>query len=304
MGTVVLTGVVLQGLLYGLMVLGVYISFRVLDFPDLTVDGSFTLGAGTTAILIASGVNPFVATIIAPIAGWVAGIATGILHSYFGITPLLAGILTMTGLYSVNLRVMGSPNLPLLRKNVLFDYLSPAGFSTQTSQLIISIAVILFCIIMLYLFLKTEYGQAMRGTGDNEAMMRSIGVDTRKMKVVGLALSNALVAFSGAMIAQYQRYADISMGIGMIIAGLASVIVGEVLLGIDSLQGKLCAVVVGSIVYRFVIALVLELSFIRVTDLKLFTALLVTLALISPRLKQRYARRVASKNGESRQARG
>ena len=305
MGTVVITGVILQGLLYGLMVLGVYISFRVLDFPDLTVDGSFTLGAGTAAISIATGINPFLATLAAPLAGCAAGAVTGILHSYFGITPLLAGILTMTGLYSVNLRVMGVPNLPLMRKEVIFDCLSAAGLSSQAVQLISSFAAVIFCVLILYLFLNTEYGQAMRGTGDNEAMMRSVGVDTRKMKVAGLALSNALVAFSGAMIAQYQRFADISMGIGMIIAGLASVIIGEVLLGVNSIQGKLCAVVIGSTVYRFVIALVLQLDFIRVTDLKLFTAILVILALVSPKLKQGYNRRAASKkNGEKQPARG
>jgi putative ABC transport system permease protein len=169
-------------------------------------------------------------------------------------------------------------------------------------QVLFSIFIVLLMIYILYRFLNTEYGQALRGTGDNEAMMRSVGVDTNKMKVIGLALSNSLVAFSGAMIAQYQRFADISMGIGMIIAGLASVIIGEVLLGIKSIQGKLCAVVAGSIVYRFVIALVLEIDFIRVTDLKLFTAILVIIALISPRLKQSYNRRAAIKKSNGEQA--
>jgi len=301
MGSIVITGVILQGLLYGLMVLGVYISFRVLNFPDLTVDGSFTLGAGTAAILIASGVDPILATLIAPVAGWLAGMVTGVLHSYFGITPLLAGILTMTGLYSVNLRVMGVPNLPLMRKGVLFDLLPAPGGSQQAVQILFSIFIVLLIIYILYWFLNTEYGQALRGTGDNEAMMRSVGVDTNRMKVIGLALCNSLVAFSGSMIAQYQRFADISMGIGMIIAGLASVIIGEVLLGVKSIQGKLCAVVIGSIVYRFVIALVLEIDFIRVTDLKLFTALLVIIALISPRLKQGYTRRTAIKKANEAQ---
>lgn len=157
MGSIVITGVILQGLLYGLMVLGVYISFRVLNFPDLTVDGSFTLGAGTAAILIASGVDPILATLIAPVAGWLAGMVTGVLHSYFGITPLLAGILTMTGLYSVNLRVMGVPNLPLMRKGVLFDLLPAPGGSQQAAQILFSIFIVLLIIYILYWFLNTEY---------------------------------------------------------------------------------------------------------------------------------------------------
>lgn len=284
MSLTVFYGAIIQGLLYGLMAIGVFLSFRILDYADLTVDGSITLGAAVAASLIVSGVNPIMATLAAPFAGAAAGWVTGILHTKFSITPLLSGILTMTGLYSINLRVMGRPNIPLLRQPVIFEYLTGLGMDLRTSELILSTAVALLFIVALFYFLNTETGQALRATGDNETMMRSLGVNTHRMKILGLSLSNALVALSGAMVAQYQGFADISMGIGMIIAGLASVIVGEVLLGATSILARLSAVVIGSIIYRLVIALVLRLGF-QPTDLKLFTALIVTIALISPILK-------------------
>jgi putative tryptophan/tyrosine transport system permease protein len=281
-----LYGAIILGLIYGLMVLGVFISFRILDFPDLTVDGSITLGAALAASLIISGVNPIVATLIAPLGGILAGIITGTLHTKFSIPPLLAGILTMIGLYSINLRVMGRPNLPLLRQSNIFENLQALGLTQRTSEIMLSALVALLFILIFNYFLNTEMGQAMRATGDDELMPRSLGVNTNRMKILGLGISNGVVALGGAMLAQYQGFADISMGIGMIIAGLASVIIGEVLLGIRSILFRLIAVVFGSVVYRLVIAVVLRISFFEPTDLKLFTALIVTIALISPYLKQ------------------
>lgn len=177
---------------------------------------------------------------------------------------------------------------PLLKHGTIFDTLTGLGLSLRASQTVIALAVILLVVAGLCLFLRTELGQALRGTGDNEVMLRSLGVNTNRMKILGLAISNALVALSGAMIAQYQGFADINMGIGMIVIGLASVIIGEVVLGVKSIPGRLCAVVVGSILYRLAIALVLRIRFIEYTDLKLFTALLVTIALISPKISRRF----------------
>lgn len=277
-------GAIVQGLIYGLMVLGVFLTFRILNFPDLTVDGSITLGAAVAASLIISGVNPFWATLAAPLAGALAGIITGMLHTKFSIPPLLAGILSMIGLYSINLRIMGRPNLPLLRQPAIFECLGGLGISLRDSEFIFSITVALLFVLLLYYFLITETGQALRATGDNEIMMRSLGVNTGWMKTMGLGISNALVALGGAMIAQYQGFADISMGIGTIVAGLASVIVGEVLLGSARIIVWIFAVLVGSVLYRLIIALVLRLGF-QPTDLKLFTAVIVTIALISPFFK-------------------
>ncbi|HOB29011.1 MAG: ABC transporter permease [Dethiobacteria bacterium] len=279
---------IILGLLYGLLVLGVFLTFRILDYADLTVDGSLPLGAAITATLIFNGVNPFLATLAAIPLGALAGLVTGVLHTRFAITPLLSGILSMIGLYSINLRIMGRPNVPLLRHETIFDVLTGLGLSLRVSQTMIALAVIVVAVVGLYLFLNTELGQALRGTGDNEIMLRSLGVNTDRMKIMGLAISNALVALSGALIAQYQGFADINMGIGMIVIGLASVIIGEVVLGVKSILGRLCAVVVGSILYRLAIALVLQIGFIEYTDLKLFTALLVTIALISPEISKKF----------------
>lgn len=276
------------GLLYGLLVLGVFLTFRILNYADLTVDGSLPLGAAITATLIFNGANPFLATLAAIPLGALAGLITGVLHTRFSITPLLSGILTMIGLYSINLRIMGRPNVTLLRHETIFDALTGLGLSLRVSQTVIALVVIVVAVAALYLFLNTELGQALRGTGDNEVMLRSLGVNTDRMKIMGLAISNALVALAGAMIAQYQGFADINMGIGMIVIGLASVIIGEVVLGIKSILGRLCAVVVGSLLYRLAIALVLRIGFIEYTDLKLFTALLVTIALISPEISKKF----------------
>ena len=275
-----LIGTLEQGLIYGVMALGVYITFRILDFPDLTVDGSFPLGAAVVAKIIADGGNPLLGSFLAMGAGIVAGLATGFLNTKLKISGLLAGILTMTALYSVNLRIMGRANIPLLRKPTLVSWFVQRGLAPWVLFLI----VLLLTKLLLDIFLKTELGFALRATGDNEQMLRSCGVDTDCMKLLGLALSNGLVALSGALVAQYQGFADVGMGIGTVVAGLASVIIGQALVRFNGLAWATVGVIVGSIVYRIAIFAALRLG-LAPTDLKLITAVLVVMALSGPSWK-------------------
>lgn len=282
-----------QGLVYGIMALGVLITFRVLDFPDLTVDGSFAMGAGITAILTVSGWNPFLALLIGIFGGMGAGIFTGLISTKLNILNLLAGILTMTLLYSVNLRIMGQPNIALIGQATVLDYfnsfLSPLGLGNY-SNLIFFGLVLLFIKFLLDLFFNTELGLALRATGDNEQMILAQGVNTDTMKVLGLAISNGLVAFSGGLVAQYNGFADVGMGIGMIIAGLASVIVGESLLPTKSFLWVTTGVVTGSIIYRAAIMLALRYGYhlgFKASDLKLITALIVIIALATPQIRNK-----------------
>ena len=225
-----LGGSIEQGLAYGVLALGVYLTFRVLHFPDLTVDGSFPLGAAVAATLIVGGMPPIAATLIAFVAGMTAGAITGLMHTKMRIAGLLASILTMTALYSVNLRIMGRPNIPLLRQPTVFTNLSDWGFNHPLQALIVF--AVLVCLVKLLIdwFLSTQIGLAIRATGDNSDMIRSLGVNTDNMIVLGLAFSNGLVALGGAMMAQYQGYADVGMGLGTIVTGLASVILGNALI--------------------------------------------------------------------------
>jgi len=262
-------------------------TFRVLDYADLTVDGSFTLGAAVVSTAIVKGINPLIGTLMAIIAGALAGTITGILHTKLKITPLLSGILTMIGLYSINLRIMGKANVSLLRQKTLITQIQGLGLDKDIASLVLGVITIGFLIFALNFFLKTEIGLALRATGDNEQMIRSLGVNTDTAKIAGLAVSNSLVALSGAEIAQFNNFADVNMGIGMIVIGLASVIIGEVLFGSDSFPRVLIAVVLGSIVYRIVIGLVLTFG-LPATDLKLVSAILVVIALASPRIKSRF----------------
>lgn len=289
-----------QGLLYGFMVLGVFLTFRVLDFPDLTVDGSLPLGAAVTALIITSGYSPWVATIAGTAAGLVAGLVTGALHlllksgdgnsTNYG-PKLLAGILVMTALYTTNLRVMGGSNVPLLREENVFDQIGGWLSVRMTGWwLILALAVLMLVIkYALDWFLHTELGLAMQATGDNEQMLRSLGVNTNVVRVLGLGLANAFVALSGSLVAQYQGFADVGMGIGTIVAGLAGVIIGEVLFGTRSISWILFSVVGGSIVFRLLISVSLRLG-IAPTDLKLFTALLVVVALSLPTVRRKVIR--------------
>ncbi len=270
------------GLLYAIMALGVYLTYRVLDFPDLTVDGSFTTGAATCAILLVSDVPIALAMIAGTVAGMLAGAVTGLLHVWGKINPLLAGILTQIALYSVNLRIMGNrANVPLLRIETLFSGL-------REDQLLGTwISVALFAVVvfavgaMLYWFLGTSYGVGMRATGDNELMARSQGINTGVTKIVGLMISNGLVALCGTLVAQYQGFSDISMGIGLIVAGLASVIVGQAIFGMTAVWQAITAAALGSVIYRGVIQIALNNGF-NPNDMKLVSAVLVVLALILP----------------------
>lgn len=281
----ILAGTLEQGLLFALMVLGVYLTFRILDYADLTVDGSFTMGGAIAASIIFAGGNPWLATLAAICGGLLAGTVTGLLHTVFKITPLLSGILTMTGLYSVNLRILGRANVPLLRADtVLTRFNSWLPLDSVYGASLLGLIVVVMVVVGLYMFLKTEVGLVLQATGDNEQMIRAQGINTNHMKLLGLALSNGLVAFSGALVAQNQQFADAGMGIGMIVAGLASVIIGEAIFGKQTLLQHIIAVVCGSVVYRAVLAIVLRLG-LAPTDFKLLTALIVVVALASPQVK-------------------
>lgn len=275
-----------QGLTYAGMALGVYITFKILDFPDLTVDGSLPLGAAISATMISAGYNPFLSLIAALLCGAAAGAVTGILNTRLKIAPLLAGILTMTGLYSINLRIMGRPNIPLLQQDTIFSYFRHLGLQRPWNYILVLLIIVVIIKVLLDIFLKTQLGFALRATGDNPQMIRSMGINTRAMKMIGLILANGLVALSGAIVAQYQAFADVSMGIGTIIAGLASVIIGEVIIGESSIFYATLAVITGSIIYRFSISLALSLDYFTAADLKLLTALIVIIFLSTPNVKK------------------
>lgn len=274
------------GLLYAIMALGVYLTFRILEFADLTVDGSFTTGAAVAAISIVNGVNPFLATAAAFVAGLGAGVISGILHTKANIDGLLAGILTQIGLYSVNLRIMGAANVSLLRNDTLFSGLRADGNLGGGSWLGTAYLapVALVVLLLMIWFLNTNLGLAMRATGDNSEMIRSFGVPTDAQKILGLSLSNGLVALSGALVAQYQGFADVSMGIGIIVAGLASVIIGQAIFGRLTIVRAATAAVFGAVLYRVVIQLAL-MAGLNPNDMKLISAILVVIALVVPQMK-------------------
>jgi len=272
------------GLIYAIMALGVYLTFRILDFPDLTVDGSFTTGAAVASVSIVNGMNPWLATVLAFIAGMVAGAITGLLHTKGKIDGLLAGILTMIALYSINLRIMGKANTPLLGEETLISPMRTAGLLGTWSSIMIFFVVSLILVAATVWFLHTEMGMAMRATGDNEEMIRSFGVSTDNQKILGLALSNGLVAMSGAVVAQYQGFADVGMGIGVILIGLASVIVGQAIFTQRYIWLAALAVVIGAVIYRLVIQFALGAG-LEVNDMKLISAVLVIAALLLPKWK-------------------
>lgn len=284
---------VAQGLLWAVMALGVYVTFRVLDIADLTVEGSFPLGAAAAASLLAAGYGPLAAVAAAAVAGMLAGVITGILHTKMKIPALLAGILTMIALYSVNLRIMGKANLSLLGVDTTFSLARDIlGLSSAETTFVVGLAVTVLIGLFLYWFFGTEIGAAIRATGFNQQMIRAQGVDTNVTIILGLLLSNALVAISGALVAQSNGFADVGMGTGTIVIGLASVIIGEVLFGTRSFKNCMISVILGSIVYRIVIALVLQMG-MPPNDLKLFTSVLVAFALSMPLLKNKVSARKA-----------
>lgn len=277
-------GAVEVGLIYGVMALGVYLTFRVLDFPDLTVDGSFTTGAATAAMLILNGTNPLLASLAGAAAGFVAGIVTGLLHTKGKIDGLLAGILTMIALWSINLRIMDKSNIPLLRSDQIFTPLKDAKLLGTPTSVAIFLAVIVLLALAVIWFLKTDMGLSLRATGDNGPMIQSFGVSTDFNKILMLGLSNGFVGFCGALIAQYQGFADISMGIGLILVGLASVIMGQAILGQKNLWLAVAAVIVGAVLYRIIIFAALRAG-LDPNDMKAITAVLVIIALVLPRWK-------------------
>jgi putative tryptophan/tyrosine transport system permease protein len=277
-----LAGALQTGLLFSLVALGVYLSFRVLDFPDLTVDGSFPLGAAVAAASISAGADPFVATALAAIGGAAAGSVTAVLHLRFKIMNLLAGILTMVALFSINLRIMGSPNLPVYGHDTVFSALDGIVDLNLWNDTVI-LALFAFGVKFLVdWFLTTETGLALRATGENPAMAEAQGIDNNKMVFLGMAISNALVALAGALFAQMQGVADVSMGTGTIVTGLAALIIGEAILGRQSVFVATLGCIAGALVYRFFIALALQADFagIRAEDLNLVTAAVVAVAVV------------------------
>ncbi len=276
-------GALSQGILWGLMALGVYITFRLLDIADLTVDGSFATGGAVCAVCLVNGVNPILALILSTIAGFIAGWITGVLHTKCQIPAILAGILTQIGLYSINLRIMGRSNTPLLQYDNVFSQLEElTGLSSNWVVLIIGLIVTILVIVALYWYFGTEIGSSIRATGNNEQMVRALGVNTNVTKTLGLMISNGLIALSGALVTQQQGYADVRMGIGAIVIGLASIVIGEVIFGHKGAFGtRLTSIVVGSVIYRIIVAVVLQMG-LNTDDLKLLTAILVAIALTVP----------------------
>lgn len=272
-----LDGPIELGLLYALMALGVYITFRILDFPDLTVDGSFTTGAAIAAVLITNGVNPWLASLAAFAGGMLAGICTGLLHTKGKINGLLSGIIMMIALYSINMRIMGKPNISLSQEANIFGSIDP---------IYIMIVIVIIGKLLLDAFFRTDLGLALRATGDNKRMIRSFGANTDTTTILGLSISNGLVALSGAVVAQQSSFADMSSGIGMIVIGLASVIIGEAVLGTGSVFRTTLAVVFGSIIYRIVVAAAYEIPWLEASDLKLITAIIVIIALVVPTINR------------------
>ena len=296
-----LVGAIAQGILWGAMVLGVYITYKLLNIADLTADGSFAFGGCVCAVMIVNfKMNPLLALVFATFAGMLAGFVTGSLHTIFEIPALLAGILTQISLWSINLRVMGKSNIPLLKTDTIFSWLTDAtGVDNAVSGVILGGIIIVFIIIILYWFFGTELGSSLRATGNNEAMIRALGVNTGYAKLLALIISNGLIGLSGGLIVQSQKYADINAGTGAIVIGLAAIVIGEVVIGkVISFWMKLLAAVVGSIVYFVIRSIVLQLG-MDANDMKMLSAIIVALALAVPVMSAKIkANRAYSPKGE------
>lgn len=289
----ILQGSLSLGLLWSFMAIGVYITYRVLEMPDLSAEGSIILGAGLAARFISTGYNPIVATLLAMVVGSLAGFVTGILHTKLEIPPILAGILTMIASYSVVIRIMGTSNIALLRIGNVFTPLIEVGLSNRNAAIVLGITILVLICSFLYWFFGTELGAAIRATGNNKNMARALGINIDAMIIIALMISNGMIALGGALVAQNQGHASVDMGAGTIIIGLASVIIAEVLLKVKSFWARLASLVVGATIYRIIIALVLEMG-MPPTDLRLFTSITVavalTLPLIQKKLRSYYAR--------------
>jgi len=308
----ILISAVSLGILWAIMAIGVFLTFRILDIADLSCEGVFPLGAAVAAKIISQNGDPFAACLAAIGAGVLAGLATGILHTKLKIPILLSGILSMTALYSINLRIMGKANISLLRMETVYSKIGNLfHLSDKASTIFVGLIFAVVVVILLWWFLNTELGYSVRATGNNVYMIRAMGVDTDKMFMIGLIIGNAMIGLAGALIAQNQSYADIGMGTGTIVIGLASVIIGEVLFGKRNVFQHMISILLGSIAYRIIISLVLEIDFeikiagriipisVEPTDLKLFTSVIVAIALSLPVIKQFSAGKKATKAAKS-----
>ncbi|SFC59542.1 putative ABC transport system permease protein [Alkalibacterium subtropicum] len=278
-----------QGLLWAIMAIGVYLTFRILNVADLTAEGSFPLGAAVSTSLIVTGVAPWLSVLIALLGGMAAGLISGLLYTKWKIPALLSGIITMTGLYSINLRIMGQANISLLGEGTLIRTVESFGLNKTNAVLLVGSIAVGLVILALHMFFHTEVGLAIRSTGDNNEMSEANGIRTNVMKVIGYMLSNGLIAMSGALLAQNNGYADISMGIGTIVIGLASIIIGEVFFRNLSIAKRLMTVVLGSVIYRLLILIVLQMN-VNPQDLKVFSAILLALALRLPAVQNRLSK--------------
>ncbi|TPR39557.1 ABC transporter permease [Apilactobacillus micheneri] len=285
-----------QGLLWAVIGVGLYLTFRILDFPDMTVEGTFPMGAATAVTAISHGVSPIIATLLAFLVGCVAGLVTGLLYTKAKIPVLLAGILVMTASYSIDLRIMGKPNqsllgMPTLLSGKFFQSLPPYFDSVALGFIVI----VIVTTILVY-FLQTDLGQAFIATGDNENMAESLGINTDNMKIMGVSVSNGLIALGGALVAQNNGYSDVNMGIGIIVVALASIIIGEVIFGDLTMIQRLIAVTIGSIIYRLVLLLVLQLGF-NATDLNLISSILLAIFMGLPALESKFHLKHVLKRG-------
>ncbi|ENZ5545772.1 ABC transporter permease [Enterococcus hirae] len=275
-----------QGVLWALLAIGVFLTFRILDIADLTAEGSFPLGAGIAAVSITNGLSPIVACLLGFLGGAAAGLVSGLLHTKLKIPALLAGIITMTGLYSVTSRIMGAPNLSLLGQKTVFTWAESLSVSKENAVLIAGLLVALIVVTLLVLFLRTETGLAIRATGDILAMSEANGINTDTMKIIGYMISNGCIALSGSLLAQNNGFADLNSGIGTIVIGLASIIIAEVLFRNQPLLLRLLTIILGAVIYRFILALVFELN-VQPSDSKLASALVLVICLSFPQIQQK-----------------
>lgn len=307
-----------QGLLWSLLAIGVFLTYRILDIADLTTEGSFPLGGAVAAVILTKepstwpaplqgllGIHPLmtplIAVLIAFIAGMLAGLVSGLLHTKLKIPALLAGIITMTGLYSINSRIMGAPNIPLLGTETIFSPAQALGLTKINSVILVGLVIVTIVIILLVLFFKTEIGLATRATGDNIEMSEANGIKTDNMKIIGYMLSNGCIALAGALLVQNNNFADLNSGIGTIVIGLASIIIAEVLFRNKSLPIRLITIVIGAILYRFILACVLELN-VDPADLKLFSAIILVICLSSPLIQKKlgFSKKNMKKGGQGK----
>lgn len=276
-----------QGLLWAIMAIGVYLTYRILDIADLTAEGAYPLGAAVTATAIVNGINPVLATMLGFLAGMLAGLVSGLLHTKMKIPALLTGIITLTGLYSVNLKIMGKANVPLLGQKNLVTYLTDLGLDKTYAVLLIGIIFVLVVVLLLTLLLKTQIGLALRSTGDNIPMSEANGVNVDNMKILGYMISNGLISLAGALLTQNNGYADINSGAGTIVYGLAAVIIAEVILRNLTIGWRLLSVALGSIIYRLIILAILKVPGMDADLVRLFTAILLAVVLFIPEVQRK-----------------